>query len=77
MSGHEFPDGDGQLVVLEGGPPGMPSPYRVPGGAGGDGARLTVAYYGQHQHFERSGTRHVGGLALPVFRWSYSTAIAE
>ncbi|WP_172384153.1 DUF5988 family protein [Streptomyces sp. MNP-20] len=40
--------------------------------------RWVVAYYGRHQHFERtSATELVGGLRVPVFRFTYSTAIAE
>ncbi|MFF4410841.1 DUF5988 family protein [Streptomyces sp. NPDC001404] len=77
MANDENPDGEGQWVVLEGGPPGLPSRYWIPGGAGGNGVRLTVAYYGQHQHFDHIGIRYVEGALMPVFRWSYSTKIAE
>ncbi|WP_329394526.1 DUF5988 family protein [Streptomyces melanogenes] len=41
-------------------------------------ATVVVAYYGRHQHFERTGrTVRIEGRDVPVFRFTYSTAIAE
>ncbi|MET9415655.1 DUF5988 family protein [Streptomyces klenkii] len=73
-----LPDLD-RVVVLRGGPRGLPRHYRLPlGHSGAESARLVVAYYGQHQHFERTGEMEsTEGGRVPVFRWSYSTAIAE
>lgn len=69
----------GGLVVLRGGPSGLPCHYRLPlGRPGVESALLVVAYYGQHQHFKRTGeTECVEGRRVPVFRFVYSTAIAE
>lgn len=40
--------------------------------------KFTVAFYGQHVHFERTGRfEMVDGRELPVFQWIYNTAIAE
>ncbi|MEV4870364.1 DUF5988 family protein [Streptomyces syringium] len=40
--------------------------------------KFTVAFYGQHMHFERTGRfEMVDGRELPVFQWIYNTAIAE
>lgn len=40
--------------------------------------RLVLPFYGQHQHFERiDRTERVEGRDVPVFQWTYSTAIAE
>ncbi|MEV7777624.1 DUF5988 family protein [Kitasatospora sp. NPDC088351] len=64
-------------VVLEGRPDSLPTdPSDVDPATGG--AQVVVTRCGQHHHFERSGgTEYVDGQLLPVFRWSYSTAIAE
>ncbi|MET9644832.1 DUF5988 family protein [Streptomyces syringium] len=68
----------GQLVVLVGGPPEMARVYRIPDWHAAGSGRIAVAYYGQHQHFEPTGeTELVAGQLMPVFRFSYSTAIAE
>ncbi|MGK5544301.1 DUF5988 family protein [Streptomyces sp. URMC 127] len=77
MADNHATDMDG-LAVLLGGPSGLPSPYRLPPGFASGSARLTVAYYGRHHHFERTDEmRLVQGRPVPVFRFSYSTAIAE
>lgn len=63
-------------IVLVGGPDGLGELPRM--AVAGDPERLTVDYYGRHQHFQRSGEfQLVDGRRVPVFRWSYSTAIAE
>ncbi|MFD3925648.1 DUF5988 family protein [Streptomyces sp. NPDC058614] len=63
-------------IVVEGGPEGI-DPVRRLDGAEMPG-NVTVAYYGRHQHFEHTGrTQIVEGRRLPVFRFTYSTAIAE
>ncbi|MCI3928024.1 DUF5988 family protein [Streptomyces sp. AN091965] len=70
--------GSGQLVVLAGGPSGMARLHRLPAGQTPEPERLTVAFYGQHQHFERTGDNEtVDGCEVPVFRWTYRTKIAE
>ncbi|MGW1030119.1 DUF5988 family protein [Streptomyces sp. NPDC002577] len=63
-------------IVVKGGPEGI-EPVRqletesVP-------TEVRVAYYGRHQHFELTGdTELVEGRPVPVFRFTYSTAIAE
>ncbi|MEW2581520.1 DUF5988 family protein [Streptomyces syringium] len=67
-----------QLVVLVGGPPEVARVYRLPDRAAAGFERVVVAYYGRHQHFEDTGeTELVEGQLVPVFRFSYSTAIAE
>ncbi|MEV7547981.1 DUF5988 family protein [Streptomyces sp. NPDC089915] len=69
--------GCGPLALLRGGPPGMPELLRLPA-AEANASRLVVAYYGRHQHFERTeDSETVDGTVLPVFRFTYSTAIAE
>ncbi|MEW2581032.1 DUF5988 family protein [Streptomyces syringium] len=68
----------GQLVVLVAGPPEMARMYWLPGRHAAGSDRIAVAYYGQHQHFERTGeTELVEGQLVPVFRFSCSTKIAE
>ncbi|WP_243727614.1 DUF5988 family protein [Actinocrispum wychmicini] len=63
-------------IVLEGGPRGLAGVCRV--SAVAMPARVTVDHYGRHEHFERTdGVETVDGQQVPVFRWSYSTAIAE
>ncbi|MEH6374746.1 DUF5988 family protein [Streptomyces sp. KLMMK] len=70
----ETVDGSGQWVVLE----GLPRLYRMVNGQCVDPTRLVVAFYGQHQHFEDTGEMElVEGRLVPVFRFSYSTKIAE
>ncbi|MEV0323088.1 DUF5988 family protein [Streptomyces sp. NPDC050658] len=40
--------------------------------------RVSVPYYGCHQHFERADdVVRFEGRSLPVFRFTYRTAIAE
>ncbi|MEU2512508.1 DUF5988 family protein [Streptomyces syringium] len=67
-----------RLVVLVGGPPEMARVHRMPDRIAGDATGIVVAYYGRHQHFEPTGgTELVEGHRVPVFRFVYSTAIAE
>ncbi|WP_049717510.1 DUF5988 family protein [Streptomyces caatingaensis] len=67
-----------QWVVLLGGPPELPRVYRIPDGADLTSPCLVVAFYGRHQHFTDTGVREqVRGRMVPVFRFAYSTAIAE
>ncbi|WP_124267653.1 DUF5988 family protein [Streptomyces sp. ADI96-02] len=68
----------GRLVVLSGGPPELPRVQRLPVGCVADASRLIVAFYGRHQRFVRTGeTEQVEGRTVPVFRFDYSTKIAE
>ncbi|MGW2184448.1 DUF5988 family protein [Streptomyces sp. NPDC001719] len=63
-------------VVLTEGPPEISGQRQVVPGTGPE--KVAVAYYGRHEHFEATGlTREVEGQVLPVYRWAYSTAIAE
>ncbi|CNG61583.1 Uncharacterised protein [Mycobacterium tuberculosis] len=71
MGGH---DADA-LVVLEGGPPGLP---REAGTAPrGDGERIKVPYRGGYEHFERVGVDGSGATPVVVYRWVQRTAVAE
>ncbi|MFD7631927.1 DUF5988 family protein [Streptomyces sp. NPDC056652] len=70
----------GRMVALRGGPPELPRLYRLPDDAAdaADASRVVVAFYGQHQRFEATAeTELVNGQQVPVFRFVYSTAIAE
>ncbi|MGW6456625.1 DUF5988 family protein [Streptomyces sp. NPDC055078] len=63
-------------VVVRGGPEGLSRIHQIDEQEPPD--RLTVAYYGQHQHFVRTEfMQQVEGRDVPVFQWTYSTAIAE
>ncbi|GGV51872.1 DUF5988 family protein [Streptomyces spectabilis] len=73
----EVVTGSGRLVVLMGGPPELPRLYRLADGHV-DVSRVVVAFYGRHQRFEPTGeTELIEGRRVPVFRFAYSTAIAE
>ncbi|MCI3927838.1 DUF5988 family protein [Streptomyces sp. AN091965] len=77
MNSHDVTNAE-HLVVLVGGPPEMARVYRIPGQIAATSERIAVAYYGQHQHFEPTGeTELVEGRMMPVFRFTYSTKIAE
>jgi hypothetical protein len=39
--------------------------------------RITVDHFGRHEHFEFTGSHDDADGGHPVFRWLYSTAIAE
>lgn len=63
-------------IAVEGGPEGIDRVCQIDAQAVPE--RWTVAYYGQHHHFERTGAvARVAGADVPLFRFSYSTAIAE
>ncbi|WKK23948.1 DUF5988 family protein [Streptomyces olivoreticuli] len=65
-----------KTVLLRGGPVGLHRVHHVVGSEVPE--QVTVAYYGLHVHFVPSGdVEVVDGCELPVFRFSYSTAIAE
>ncbi|MFD4910592.1 DUF5988 family protein [Kitasatospora purpeofusca] len=63
-------------IVLTGGPDGLGRVHHVAGIEIPE--KVTVAFHGQNVHFEPTGTvEQVEGSELPVFRFSYRTAIAE
>lgn len=63
-------------VVLHGGPDSLDRIVRTPGVEIPE--QVTVDFYGRHEHFTRTGeVEPVEGVDLPVYQWSYSTAIAE
>ncbi|MET9418699.1 DUF5988 family protein [Streptomyces klenkii] len=65
-----------KAVLLTGGPAGLHRVHHVAGSELPE--KVTVAYYGLHVHFVPTGdVEVVAGNELPVFRFSYSTAIAE
>lgn len=67
-----------QLVFLEGASDGPEGLMRLTHATTTQPDRVTVAYGGRHQHFPRTQeTRIVSGLEVPLYRWAYSTAIAE
>jgi hypothetical protein len=64
-------------VALADGPSGLGPRAEVVADAP-DPERVTVDYAGRHVHFERTGSLAlVEGHELPLYRWSYDTAIAE
>ncbi|MFE2879367.1 DUF5988 family protein [Streptomyces roseus] len=63
-------------VLLDGAPDGLNPVHLVRGPGIPD--RLVVPYYGQHQHFELGReTALWEGEEVPVFSFTYATAIAE
>ncbi|MEU1423962.1 DUF5988 family protein [Kitasatospora sp. NPDC005751] len=63
-------------VVLRGGPSGLGPVSQVLAAEGAE--KVAVTYYGQHVHFELTDeVEMVEGRALRVYRWVYSTAVAE
>ncbi|WP_326725556.1 DUF5988 family protein [Streptomyces sp. NBC_00243] len=63
-------------IVVQGGPRDLGPVHRIEAESPPD--RLVLPFYGQHQHFERiDRTERVEGRDVPVFQWTYSTAIAE
>ncbi|MBA2951798.1 DUF5988 family protein [Streptomyces himalayensis] len=63
-------------IAVEGGPEGIGRVCEIDAPVVPE--RWTVAYYGRHHHFERTGAVvRVAGVDVPLFRFSYSTAIAE
>ncbi|MFE7114172.1 DUF5988 family protein [Streptomyces sp. NPDC057654] len=64
------------LALLEGGPRGGPEQTRVAEAQLPD--RVAVIYLNGREHFEYTGRSvDVDGRSCPVFRWIYSTKIAE
>ncbi|QCX82934.1 hypothetical protein C9F11_46935 (plasmid) [Streptomyces sp. YIM 121038] len=64
------------LVALEGGPVALPSTTALTGNRMTD--KVSLIYLNGREHYVRTcEVREVGGRLLPVFRWSYSTKIAE
>ncbi|MFI9383439.1 DUF5988 family protein [Kutzneria sp. NPDC052558] len=65
-----------RTVLLEGGPVDLPAvatvtvSHPLPD-------RITVDHFARHEHFEFTGGHDDAGGGHPVFRWLYSTAIAE
>lgn len=69
---------DDTRIFLTGGPVELPRLYQPSCHLQELPSKVSVPFYGRHQHFERSdGVELVDGIALPVYRWTYSTAIAE
>ncbi|MFH8786956.1 DUF5988 family protein [Streptomyces roseoverticillatus] len=65
-----------RAIVLRGGPAGLLRVHHIAGTEIPE--KVTVAYYGLHVHFVPAGdVEVVDGEELPVFRFSYSTVIAE
>ncbi|MBD0746745.1 DUF5988 family protein [Streptomyces sp. CBMA152] len=63
-------------IVVEGGPEGLGRVWEIDAPVVPE--RWVVAFYGRHQHYERTGaTVLVEGRQLSVFQFTYSTAIAE
>lgn len=63
---------------MEGGPEGLPSVYRLQDAVLADRERLVIAYCGRNEHFVRAdGTCRLPDGEVPLYRWTYSTVIAE
>jgi hypothetical protein len=64
------------LVFLKGGPSDIPEIQEVKSGS--TAGRLTIPRGNGYEHFEiTQDFKDVGGVLMPVYRWSYRTAIAE
>ncbi|MFI1105658.1 DUF5988 family protein [Streptomyces melanogenes] len=64
------------VIVIRGGPEGLGPVRHLDADVVPD--RMTVPFYGHHQHFERTDEMaEAEGRQVPVFRWTYSTKIAE
>ncbi|MFE3740550.1 DUF5988 family protein [Streptomyces sp. NPDC059134] len=63
-------------VVLAGGPEGGPGRTTVPAGALAD--RVAVCHLNGREHFKSTDeSAEIDGRPAPVYRWIYSTKIAE
>ena len=63
------------LVLLRGGPDDVPRVWEAPSGGSGE---VKIPRGNGHEHFEFSHEyADIGGGPMPVYRWSYRTAIAE
>lgn len=70
-------DPETSIAVLIDGPPDLSHIVPISSDALSSG-RLAVDYRASHLHFCATGERQfVGGRIASVFRWSYTTAIAE
>ncbi|MEU7318400.1 DUF5988 family protein [Streptomyces sp. NPDC007083] len=66
------------LVYLADAPRGPGGLMRLTAGTTHTTRKIVVPHYGRHQHFERAHTtKSASGMDVPVYRWTYSTAIAE
>lgn len=64
------------LVFLKGGPSDIPEIQEVRSGS--IESRLTIPRGNGYEHFEiTQDFADVGGVLMPVYQWSYRTAIAE
>ncbi|MGW2253183.1 DUF5988 family protein [Kitasatospora sp. NPDC001660] len=64
------------LVFLSGGPSDIPEIQEVESEVIED--RLKIPRGNGYEHFELTrGFKDVGGMLMPVYRWSYRTAVAE
>ncbi|WP_370149225.1 DUF5988 family protein [Streptacidiphilus sp. EB129] len=64
------------LVLLRGGPDDLPQIWEV--SAYGADDRIKVPRLNGYEHFEFFHEfEEIGGMNMPVYRWSYRTAIAE
>ncbi|MFI1801199.1 DUF5988 family protein [Streptomyces sp. NPDC020379] len=63
-------------ILLKGGPYGLDGVEYTAAARAAE--KISVAFYGQHLHFERTGeVEVVEGRQILIYAWSYSTAIAE
>jgi hypothetical protein len=73
-------DSDVVSVVLEGGPPDLPSTWRTQSVAGGE-EKIKIMHRGGYEHFERDGdvarADRADRGARVIFRWTMRTRIAE
>ncbi|SER62467.1 DUF5988 family protein [Streptomyces qinglanensis] len=66
------------LVYLDGAPHGLGGLMRLTMGTTVTARKIVVTHYGRHQHFERAHTtKSASGIEVPLYRWTYSTCIAE
>ncbi|GGV07949.1 DUF5988 family protein [Kitasatospora aureofaciens] len=64
------------LVFLRGGPSDIPEIHEVESGSAED--RLKIPRWNGYEHFALTQDfKDVGGVLMPVYQWSYRTAIAE
>lgn len=66
------------LVYLDGAPDGPGGLMRLTVGTTDTARKIVASHYGRHQHFEYAHTtKSTSGVDVPVYRWTYSTFIAE
>ncbi|MFG3545583.1 MULTISPECIES: DUF5988 family protein [Streptomyces] len=66
------------FVVLRDGPETLESVRKAITCVLADSERVVVAHCGNNEHFTPTGqTEIVNGVSVPVYAWSYTTAIAE